>query len=153
MISAAALADLVASLLVAIAGYTGYAIPAATPEVLMVPHPVLEDRVCGRPCPVLGFTAPDGTILIDDRLAIDRDPAATSILVHELTHFLQRAARHDHGAVHCEEWVEREHEAYDVQYRWLRDTAHTPGELYGSLARLGHGGRIPTCRSGGDDTQ
>src|SRR3546814_3179584 len=106
-----ALAELIASLLVVIAGYTGYALPGTPPVVTFVPHAVLEARACRRPCAVLGFTAPDGTILLDDRLAVDTEPADTSILIHELTHYLQRAGTTDEGPVTCATWIEREHEA------------------------------------------
>ena len=80
---------LVVTLLTAISGYTGYAIPGDLPHIETMPHTVLEQRVCGRPCQVYGFTFPDGEIVIDEALAVGTDPVATSILVHELTHFLQ----------------------------------------------------------------
>jgi hypothetical protein len=51
---------------------------------------------------------------------IGRDPAATSILVHELTHFLQIKSESAPVALTCDLWNAREREAYDVQYRWLR---------------------------------
>ena len=80
---------LIAALLTAISGYTGYAIPGEPPRIVALSHDVLAERVCGRPCGVLGFTLSSGEILIDDALQVGGNPAATSILVHELTHFLQ----------------------------------------------------------------
>ena len=139
---------LVASLLTAVSGYTGYAVPGDPPVVLMVPHAALEAMACTHPCAVMGYAEPDGTIALDDRLRIGTDPAATSILVHELTHFLQRAAAGGAPAADCDAWVEREREAYDVQYRWLRDTAPTLRDFSIRLARLGPHPMIPPCRPG-----
>jgi len=66
---------LVLTLLTAISGYTGYAIPGDPPHITALPHDVLAQRVCGRPCQVFGFTLPNGDIVIDQGLAIGRDPS------------------------------------------------------------------------------
>jgi hypothetical protein len=118
--------QLIASLLVWIAHATGYAIPGAPPTITLVSHAELENRFCHRSCEILGFTTPEGAILLDDRLKIGADQAATSILVHELTHFLQRANSapgRSAAPVTCQLWVDREDEAYDIQYRWLHETS------------------------------
>ncbi|HVI88326.1 MAG TPA: hypothetical protein VM659_08490 [Dongiaceae bacterium] len=115
--------QLITSLLVWIAHATGYAIPGTPPTVTLVPHAELEDRFCHRRCEILGFTTSEGSIMLDDRLQIGKDEAATSILVHELTHFLQRANSAANTPVTCDLWVNREDEAYDVQYRWLQETS------------------------------
>jgi hypothetical protein len=141
-------AALVVSLLATVSGYTGYAVPPQPPVVTIVPHAALEAMACTHPCAVLGFAEPDGTIALDESLHIGADPADTSILVHELTHFLQRAAAHGAPAADCDAWLEREREAYDVQYRWLRDTAPTIRELSIRLAHLGTHPMIPPCRPG-----
>ena len=147
-------AKLIASLLTAIAGYTGYAIPAAAPEIVMTPQVELAEHVCGRPCGVLAFTTPDGRILIDDSLHIGTDPVATSILVHELTHFMQLHALDprlvSEGArlrlpLDCEDWNVREREAYQVQLQWLRDTAPTIREFSLELSRLGARPVLQAC--------
>jgi hypothetical protein len=141
-------AALVAQLLVAVSGYTGDAIPGDLPTVIRVPHATLEAMACGHPCAVLGYTAPDGTVTLDDKLRIGTDAADTSILVHELTHVLQRATAGGAPAADCAEWLEREREAYDVQYRWLHDTAPNIRELSFRLVRLGTHPLIPPCRPG-----
>jgi hypothetical protein len=141
-------AALMASLLTAVSGYTGYAVPGDPPVVLMVPHAALEAMACAHPCAVMGYAEPDGTIALDDSLRIGSNPADTSILVHELTHFLQRAAADGAPAADCDAWVEREREAYDVQYHWLRDTAPTMREFSIRLVRLGPRPLIPPCRPG-----
>lgn len=113
---------LVSALLLAISEMTGYAIPGEPPRIRPMSHAELAEQVCGRPCGIIAFTTPQGEVLIDEALPIGRDPAATSILVHELTHFLQvRSATS--AALSCDIWSEREREAYDVQYRWLRAQA------------------------------
>lgn len=129
-------ARLIASLLTWIAQATGYAIPGTPPVVTLVPHAELEDRFCHRDCTILGFTTPDGTILLDDRLQVGEDTAATSILVHELTHYLQRANSPATTTVSCTLWVARENEAYDMQYRWLHDTAPSIRLLSQAMSEL-----------------
>lgn len=141
-------AALVASLLTAVSGYTGYAVPGDPPVVVMVPHAALEAMACDHPCAVMGYAEPSGGIALDDRLRIGSDPGDTSILVHELTHFLQRAAAGGAPAADCAAWMEREREAYDVQYRWLQDTAGSMREFSIRLARLGIHPLIPPCRPG-----
>jgi hypothetical protein len=128
---------LIVALLTWIAQATGYAIPGTPPVVNLVPHAQLEDRFCHRPCAILGFTLPDGTILLDDKLHVGADAAATSILVHELTHFLQRANSPAGTVVNCQLWVSREDEAYDMQYRWLHETSPSIRLLSESMMELG----------------
>ena len=143
---------LVLTLLTAISGYTGYAIPGDPPNITALPHDVLAERVCGRPCHVFGFTLPNGDIVIDEALAIGRDPVATSILVHELTHYLQvRSVAHP-GPVNCALWREREREAFDVQARWLRETAATLWLFSVEMARLNFAGINTLCLDHSDGT-
>jgi len=136
---------LVVSLLTMISGYTGYAIPGDLPNVEAVPHHVLEQRVCGRPCQVFGFTFPDGEILIDEALAIGTDPVATSILVHELTHFLQMKSIAHGGPVTCRVWNDREREAFEVQTRWLRETSVNVHVFSVEMSRLNLRGMHTMC--------
>jgi hypothetical protein len=105
----------------------------------------LAEQVCGRPCGVLAFTTPLGEVLIDESLMIGRDPAATSILVHELTHFLQIKSAPNTVALTCDLWSEREREAYDVQYRWLRDQAPNVRVFSLEARRLVADPLLPNC--------
>ena len=127
---------LVASLLVWVSQYTGYSIPGEPPRIRPMSHAQLADEVCGKPCGIIAFTTPKGEILIDESLMIGRDPAATSILVHELTHFLQISSAASMAALTCEVWSEREREAYDVQYAWLHAQAPNPRIFSLEKARL-----------------
>jgi hypothetical protein len=136
---------LVLTLLTAISGYTGYAIPGDPPDIAAVPHDVLERRVCGRPCEIYGFTFPDGEILVDEALAIGTDPAATSILVHELTHFLQMKSIAHPGPVTCRIWNEREREAFEVQTRWLRVASVNVHVFSVEMSRLNLRGMHTMC--------
>jgi len=136
---------LLLSLLTAISGYTGYAIPGDPPHIEVLPHAVLEQRVCGRPCQVFGFTFPSGEIVIDQGLAIGKDPVATSILVHELTHFLQISSDAHPSRITCRIWNDREREAYDVQTRWLRDTSVNLHVFSVELSRLNLAGIHTMC--------
>lgn len=138
---------LVAALLTAISGYTGYAIPGNPPRIVPLPHDALAQRVCGRPCPILGFTLPGGEILIDEALPIGGNLAATSILVHELTHFLQIHSVTRPEPVNCSEWNAREREAFDVQVRWLRDNAGSIRAFSVQKTQLNWGGMHAFCPS------
>jgi hypothetical protein len=138
-------AKLVAALLTAISGYTGYAIPGDPPHVATLSHNALAQQVCGRPCQVFGFTWPNGEIVIDEALAIDSDPVATSILVHELTHFLQLKSVARPQPVDCRIWNERESEAFNVQRRWLRDNAPSMRVFSVEMSRLNLAGIHAMC--------
>jgi hypothetical protein len=138
-------AKLVAALLTAISGYTGYAIPGDPPHVTTLSHNALAQQVCGRPCQVFGFTWPNGEIVIDEALAIDSDPVATSILVHELTHFLQLKSVARPQPVDCRIWNERESEAFNVQRRWLRDNAPSMRVFSVEMSRLNLAGIHAMC--------
>lgn len=138
-------ASLVAALLTAISGYTGYAIPGDPPHITALSHDALAQRVCGRPCQLFGFTSPDGDIVIDEALKIGSDPVATSILVHELTHFLQTRSVAHPQPVDCRTWMNREREAFDVQTRWLRDTADSVQTFSIEMTRLNFGATREAC--------
>lgn len=141
---------LVLTLLTAISGYTGYAIPGDLPHIEALPHQVLEQRVCGRPCQVYGFTFPNGRIVIDQALAVGADPVATSILVHELTHYLQMNSVAHPRPITCRLWNDREREAFEVQKRWLRDTSVNLHVFSVEMARLNFAGMHTLCMDHSD---
>jgi hypothetical protein len=136
---------LVLTLLVGISGYTGYAIPGELPQITALSHDDLAQQVCGRPCDVFGFTLPSGEILIDEALAVGSDPVATSILVHELTHFLQVKSDAHPQPVTCQLWRDREREAFDVQARWLRDASGSIQMFSAAMMRLNLGALHTMC--------
>ncbi|HET6160213.1 MAG TPA: hypothetical protein VFE34_17850 [Dongiaceae bacterium] len=145
-------AKLVAALLTTISGYTGYAIPGDPPHITTLPHAALAQRVCGQECQVFGFTSPDGEIILDEALHVGTDRVATSILVHELTHFLQIKSIARPGPIDCRIWNDREREAFGVQARWLRDSASSIQVFSLDIARLNFAGMHETCTSGTPQT-
>jgi len=136
---------LIASLLVWISQASGYSIPGEPPRIRPMAHAQLAEEVCGKPCGVVAFTTPAGEILIDESLMIGRDPAATSILVHELTHFLQIRGAPADVALTCDLWSAREHEAYDLQFRWLRAQAPNIRVFSIEAKRLALDPIMPNC--------
>lgn len=113
-----ALNKLVGELLIAISALTGQELDGRIPNIQQVPAMELAQKVCGRPCPVYALFEPQQGILLDKRLDIEGDANARSILVHELFHYVQWRTSKG-GAKGCEEWLQREREAYIIQHRWL----------------------------------
>ena len=143
-----AVAKLISMLLLAIAGYTGFAVPKQHPEISFLPRGELQERFCGWPCPIRAYFPPGSTIYLEQGMVVFHDPASESILVHELTHWMQQANLAHSVAQNCQEWLDREYQAFDVQYRWLPGGR---GKLLGFLAcRSSSLARPPAgaCRSG-----
>jgi len=89
-----------------------YPLPGAAPEIHLVPIQHLRDRVCpGHSCAVHGLQV-ENRIYLDEALDMSNLLHA-SILYHELVHYLQWSARGD--AKDCQEYLEREIEAYGLQ--------------------------------------
>ncbi len=116
--TATAIQDLMADLMIFIVSSTGYGAVPSLPNVAPISRPHLEQRVCGKPCPVFALFDPEQGILVDEGLDLLDDPAAQSVLLHELVHFLQWKAT-GRKATKCEEWLAREREAYRIQFTWL----------------------------------
>ncbi len=133
----AAAAKLISSLLLTIAGYTGFSVPKLHPELDFLPAAELQQRFCRGPCPIHAFFPPGNTIYVESGLDVFHDPAAESILAHELTHWLQQANLAHPEARSCQEWLDREYQAYDVQYRWLREQTGNMRAFSAALAELG----------------
>jgi len=111
---------LVAVLLAWIHATAGYAVPDTAPRVEFVQPRLIADIMCdGQPkCPVLAMYLHGDTIFLDDRLDVQRNDYHTSILLHELVHYVQqqsgRFAEND-----CDGWVKEEQEAFRAQAAWL----------------------------------
>ena len=116
-----ALGKLVGELLMAIHLLSGYPIPPEQPRVEFLPQAELAERACGRPCLIFGWFPPGQTVYLDDRLNPLVSVAARGILLHELVHFLQQEEGAFAVAPDCEAWIDREREAYDIQFRWLAE--------------------------------
>lgn len=96
-------------------GLSGIVLAERAPDIMLVPASTLRAMACPHKdadrCPVFGlFTR--GKIWLDATLDF-ADPYASSILLHEMVHYLQDAR--DGLATTCEEWERREAQAYQVQ--------------------------------------
>ena len=132
--SALSIGNLISDLLVAVQLLSGYGTPSTSPDVKFVAPERLQEMACGRPCAVFGWSPPGRTIFLDRRLDPSADVMARSILVHELVHFLQRAAQGGAGPANCAEWLEWEREAFDVQIKWLAGQ-RAPKRAFSPLGR------------------
>jgi hypothetical protein len=108
---------------------SGYPAPLHPPEVLMRPHSFFVENACkGRECKVMGWYAGGRNLYIDERLDPEKDLLASSVVVHEMVHYLQAVARGDDvlkdGAAYstapsCEQIVRWEREAYAAQREFI----------------------------------
>jgi hypothetical protein len=99
---------------------SGYSAPADMPQVVTVSHQVLVNRACGgRECKVMGWFPPGDEIYLDDRLNARDSLFASSVVVHEMVHYLQHKSGKYAGPMTCEKAVEMEREAYGVQREYL----------------------------------
>ncbi len=141
--------DLYAILLSWAVTLSGYPAPAVPPEVVTVPHAFFVEHACGgRECKVWGWFAGGRRLYIDQ----DLDPDSllgSSIIVHEMVHYLQAVERGDDrlapGAAFgvaptCEQAIAWERQAYGAQREYLlRYGVYRPIGL--SMARV-------TCEPG-----
>jgi hypothetical protein len=99
---------------------SGYSTPAQHPEVVKVPHAFMVENACGgRECKVLGWFPPGSTVYLDKRLNAQDNLLHSSIVVHEMVHFLQyQSGKFDKG-FSCEQAIAMEREAYAVQREFL----------------------------------
>lgn len=130
-------ANLFAALLSWAVTLSGYPAPAEPPVVVTKPHAFFVQQACsGQPCKVLGWYAGGKNVYIDETLDPENSLFASSIVVHEMVHYLQGVARGDDvlkpGAAFsatpsCEQSIQWEHEAYAVQREFiLRYGAYLP---------------------------
>ena len=98
------------------------------PRMFAIEPEILQMRVCGKPCKVMAWYSPQGTIYIDNRLDVVNQMSHRSVVVHELVHHVQRTTLGSR-AQDCEEWLRREQEAYGAQASWL----HSMGLRAGSI--------------------
>lgn len=102
---------------------SGYRLPERPPTIYLVPQEKLREMACpGRACNVRGFSI-GLDIYLDEELDMSTVYGA-SILYHEALHFLQ--AVNLGPAKNCEEWVDREIEAYQWQNYVLEKAGAQP---------------------------
>ncbi len=99
---------------------SGYPAPAQLPKIEAVPHEYLVKAACnGRPCKVMGWFPPGQTVYLDKRLDPQDSLYASSIVVHELVHYLQQESGRTGSMNSCEHAIALEREAYAAQQEFL----------------------------------
>src|SRR3954466_10911569 len=116
--------DLYATLLSWAVTLSGYPAPAEPPVVVPKPHEFFVEQAChAQECKVLGWYAGGRNVYIDEPMDPENSLFASSIVVHEMVHYLQGVARGDslgggaafHSTPSCNQLVQWEHQAYAVQ--------------------------------------
>ncbi|MGA2549757.1 MAG: hypothetical protein ABSF50_06375 [Burkholderiaceae bacterium] len=121
--------ELFAALLSWAVTLSGYPTPAQQPEVVSVPHAFFVEQACGgHECRVYGWYAGGRKLYLDERMDPQNDLLASSVVVHEMVHYLQGLARNGgvpaRGAafgerMSCPDAIADEREAYGVQKEYL----------------------------------
>lgn len=89
-----------------------YKLPDIAPVVDYVPQEKLAALVCQHVCPQIYGAQVGNKVYIADSLDME-DPMNRSVMFHEFIHFLQWANKGE--AKDCQEYLEREREAYGWQ--------------------------------------
>lgn len=132
--------ELCAALLSWAVTLSGYPHPGQCPQVIAVDHPTIEKLACtGRKCKVLGWYPGSGDKVYLD-VAMDTNLStsvyATSILVHELVHYLQwKNGKLENFNCEVALWAERE--AYKVQRSYM--------DAFGTYVPVGQALKSFTC--------
>ena len=123
------MSDLYATLLSWAVTLSGYPVPAEPPVAVPKPHAFFVENACNRrECKVLGWYAGGRNLYIDETLDPEDSLFASSIVVHEMVHYLQAVARGDASlaggaafsiAPSCRQFVHWEFEAYAVQREYI----------------------------------
>jgi hypothetical protein len=141
----AAMNELYAVLMSWAVSFSGLGTPQEMPMVDRVSHAYLVGSACnGSECKVLGWFPPGHTIYVDERLDVEQDLLASSIVVHEMVHYLQFQAAGGQQPPDCEAILELERQAYLAQRRFL--------QMYGSIRTVGAAMHGANCRSDDDLT-
>ena len=99
---------------------SGLPAPASMPEIAQVPHAYLVEAACnGRECKVMGWFPPGNTIYLDQRLNPEDNLHASSVLVHEMVHYLQHLSLAKDLEPDCVSTIILERQAYAVQREFL----------------------------------
>jgi hypothetical protein len=115
-----ALKTLLVELFAAIQLVSAYSQPPTLPEVHAVAAEVMQQKICGRPCPVKAFYHPEWGVYLDRDMDVFGDAFERSILLHELVHHLQRTSGKFHSVPgDCFRRNAEEREAYEIQNRYL----------------------------------
>lgn len=98
---------------------SGYPMSDVPPEVHFKSHDFFVENVCGgKECKVVGWYNDADVVYIDKRYHKLESRFATSLVVHEFTHFLQHKSQ-AFESLSCVDSVAREREAYHIQNLYI----------------------------------
>ncbi len=99
---------------------SGYNTNGINPQLQFRPHRFFVDNACGgnAKCKVVGWYNDQNVVYIDDRLAAVDSMFERSLVVHEFVHYLQHISG-KFDSVTCEDFVQREREAYATQREFI----------------------------------
>lgn len=104
---------------------SGYPMPSEPPEVRFEEHAFFVEHACGgRECNVAGWYNDSDVVYIDEQHRALESELATSLVVHEFTHYLQHQSGNFESRS-CSDSVAREREAYRVQNSYLIEAVAT----------------------------
>lgn len=115
-----ALHSLLIELFAAIQLVSAYPMPDRLPAVHADPGPVMQQAICGRPCPVKAFYHAESGVHFDEKMDVYGNVFDRSILLHELVHYLQQTTgKYEVISGYCRRKNAEELEAYMIQNRYL----------------------------------
>jgi len=105
--------------------------PNVLPDIEFRDHSFFVETVCqnNTKCPIAAWYDNNGTIFLDSRLEDQQDAETRSLIVHEMTHYLQDLSG-NHKDQTCDDYVYREREAYSIQRKYLRQIAQMYIAIY-----------------------
>lgn len=98
------------------------------------PHDFFVEHVClgNTKCRVAAWYNDHGIIYIDETLKDNDDVITDSLIVHELTHYLQDLSN-KFDNTNCQDHLLREREAYGIQRQYLNRIAGSFVAIYMNL--------------------
>ena len=105
--------------------------PNRLPDIEYRDHSYFVETVCrnNQKCPIAAWYDNNGTIFLDSRIKDHQDPETRSLIVHEMTHYLQDlSGKYEDRS--CDNHVYREREAYSVQRQYLKRVAQVYIAIY-----------------------
>ena len=99
---------------------SGLPLPAKIPDVQVVPASVMSHLACGdRPCKVMGWFPPGKTVYLNETLLPLENTYSSSIVVHELVHYLEQESGKWPTPYSCPDALQMEYIAYGAQRDFL----------------------------------
>ena len=99
---------------------SGLPAPDSPPALRRMPHAFFVKNACnGSECKVLGWFPPGDTVYVDERLDPQNNLLASSIVVHEMVHYLQFRAAGKGLDFSCAQAIALERQAYGAQREFI----------------------------------